>query len=140
PASSTRRRSSRHVPPWRQHGLPGRAEKDLKTLRNRLRVPAVEGAGELGTGGDPELAVRALEVRLDRLDAHEHLLGDRLVAQTVGGEPGDPELGRAQLLRSAPDGDAAELVVDSGDPRVGALAGEEVARLLQREPRLALPL
>src|SRR6266487_3898837 len=75
------------VPPWPQHDPARRSEKDLKTLRNRLRVAAVESAGELRSRGDAELAVGALQIRLDRLDAHEHLFGDRLVAQTVGGEP-----------------------------------------------------
>src|SRR2546421_523469 len=83
-------------------------------------VVDVEGAGELRSRGDAELAVGALQVRLDRLDADEHLLGDRLVAQAVGGEPCDAELGRAQLLRRTPDCDPVELVVDAGEPGLGA--------------------
>src|SRR2546430_10579624 len=117
-----------------------RSEKDLKTLRNRLRVAAVESAGELRSRGDAQLAVGALQIRLDRLDAHEHVLGDRLVAQAVGGEPCDAELGRAQLLRRAPDCDPADLVVDAGEPGLGACGGEQLTRLVQRESRLALPL
>src|SRR6476660_9910008 len=140
PASSTRQRSSRHVPPWGDHDPPDGPEKDLKTLRNRLRVAAVEGAGELRPRRDIELAVGALQIRLDGLDAHEHLLADRLVAQAVGGELRDAELGRAQLLRRAPHCDPAELLVDAGEPGLGAFAGEELTRLVQRESRLALPL
>ena len=46
--------------------------------------------------------------------------GDRPVRQPVRGEAGDPELGRAQLLRGAPHGHAPQLRFRAVDPRAGA--------------------
>ena len=65
--------------------------------------------------------------------AHEHLRGDRLVRQTVGGEPCDAELGRAQLVRRPPDRDPAQLARRRARPRSRRRGGEELTRLVRAQ-------
>src|SRR5581483_6001686 len=118
----------------------GAAAKGRKTLRNRRSPGLVQGTRELRPGADAELPVRALEVGLDRVDADEGLIGDRAVRQPVGGEPGDPQLGRRQRLGSTTHGDASQLGLRTARPGLGTGPEEEVARLLERAARLALLL
>jgi hypothetical protein len=74
--------------------------------RRLLGVAAALGAErgrELVARVDPELAVGAREVELDRLHGHEERLGDVLVAAAARRELGDPALAGRQGVEARED-------------------------------------
>ena len=95
-ALAHRARSGRHAT---EATARPRGDKSGEPLRNRLRLPRVERSRELCARLDPELAVDATEVRLDRLAADERLRGDRVVREARRGQTRDAELGGRQVGR-----------------------------------------
>src|SRR3954447_25175343 len=93
-----------------------------------------EGRAELGAASDVELAVRARQVHLDRLDREEQLLGDLGIREARCGHVGDPALARRERIGAAgllaAQSDAARAQLGSGrlaEPFGAALLRELVA-------------
>src|SRR5579884_2532808 len=105
-------------------------------------LPLIERGGELPPRADPQLAVDAREVDLDRLHGDEERLGDLLVALVLRSELGDAPLARRQGIDAAdgvlarPRAGGGELLVRPLDERGGADAVGELGALAQPLARL----
>jgi hypothetical protein len=101
---------------------------------------AVRGhvAAELRAGADPQLAVDAREVRLDRLGAYEQGGGDGAVREAGGGQLRDPLLaGRQVVAGAATRAEAVELGVGASGPEDRAQAAWNADRASSSEARAA---
>jgi hypothetical protein len=96
-----RRKSS---PPYRPDPTVGRAHEkpnDLWFCLSRPNLTGVlvfQGFPQLGPGRNPELGVDAVEVRADSARGEVDLLADLAVGEPFGGQLGDLQFLRAQLI------------------------------------------
>src|SRR5215207_923441 len=133
----------------RQYEPPAAAASGV-SLRLCVHPPELVGhaRAELRPRRDAELAVRARQVRLDGLWAHEGGARDLAVRHSRRGELGDAALGRGQLGRRAAEADAAELCLGLLGPRRRAEPLEDRGCLAERvgggapllEPAVQAPL